>query len=485
MSVITKSVKSILQELDSMKQMKNVKIAQFSFLPKENNLIKESKCYKLSFESVLTKEIEDVARNFSLGDLEIDCGNRKFHTNNNEAYFDSYKFLTTSEQNFTIIISQLRDVRINEDEEYFFRFVQPIQRVLVYHDIYTNCFQTEYSQSSGLMGFDFEKGKVHYFPIEDNEHNHYVVIEPQYSVNLDELFKIQYAIQIGIGLITGVANFDEAYIMAYKDEKYSSLIGTSYTRLRESIRSQYSIFTTNLHSIEYSLKHGKHNGYALNQLREENGKINYGLVDWLHKDFYSTLVFNIYNYPEFARAGAILMEASTRSLDYQAALYAVALETLCTKIQKIKKIKFNPLIEKSIFEKFKAELENQVDKISLQLNIPTDFKDRCKNKLEHVNELSNKEKFLSVINSVGYKVSESDKDAIEQRNRLLHGNLVKHTSDSSKDFDDIFYYSLILHRLCACIMFKYCGFSGYIVNNPVLLDTVPACERKEPVLIRI
>ena len=48
MSVITKSVKSILQELDLMKQMKNVKIAQFSFLPKENNLIKESKCYKLS-----------------------------------------------------------------------------------------------------------------------------------------------------------------------------------------------------------------------------------------------------------------------------------------------------------------------------------------------------------------------------------------------------------------------------------------------------
>lgn len=106
--------------------MKNVKIAQFSFLPKENNLIKESRNYKLSFGSVLTRDIDNVARNFSLGDLEIDCGNRKFHTNNNEAYFDSYKFLTTSEQNFTIIISQLRDVRVNEDEEYFFRFVQPI-----------------------------------------------------------------------------------------------------------------------------------------------------------------------------------------------------------------------------------------------------------------------------------------------------------------------------------------------------------------------
>ena len=247
----------------------------------------------------------------------------------------------------------------------------------------------------------------------------------------------------------------------------------------------YSIFTTNLHSIEYSLNHGKHNRYALNQLREENGKINYGLVDWLYKDFYSSLVSHIYSYAEFARAGAILMEASTRSLDYQAALYAVALETLCTKIQKINKIKFVSLIEKSTFEKFKAELENQIDQLANQLNISTDFKEPCKNKLEYVNELSNKEKFLSVINSVGYKVSESDKDAIEQRNRLLHGNLVKHTSDSSKDFDDIFYYSLMLHRLCACIMFKYCGFSGYIVNNPVLLDTVPACERKEPVLIRI
>lgn len=485
MSVITKSVKSILQELDLMKQMKNVKIAQFSFLPKENNLIKESKCYKLSFESVLTKEIEDVARIFSLGDIEIDCKDTRFHVNNNEAYFEGYKFLTASEQKFTIKISQLKDVRINENEEHFYRFVQPVQRVLVYHDICTRWFKTEYCKSSGLMEFDFGEGKVHYYPIEDKEHNNFIVIEPQYKIKQSELFKIQYAIQIGIGLITGVANFDEAYILAYNDENCTSPIGTSFIRLRESIKSQYLIFTTNLYCIEYSLNQGKRNRYALDQFRDGNGKINHGLVDWLHKDFYSTLVFNIYNYPEFARAGAILMEASTRSLDYQAALYAVALETLCTKIQKIKKIKFNPLIEKSIFEKFKAELENQVDKISLQQNIPTDFKDRCKNKLEHVNELSNKDKFLNVIESVGYKVSESDKDAIEQRNRLLHGNLVKHTSESSNDFDDVFYYSLMLHRLCACIMFKFCGFSGYLVNNPALMDTLPACERKEPALIKI
>ena len=288
--------------------------------------------------------------------------------------------MTASEQKFTIKISQLKYVRINENEEHFYRFVQPVQRVLVYHDICTRWFKTEYCKSSGLMEFDFGEGKVHYYPIEDKEHNNFIVIEPQYKIKQSELFKIQYAIQIGIGLITGVANFDEAYILAYNDENCTSPIGTSFIRLRESIKSQYLIFTTNLYCIEYSLNQGKRNRYALDQFRDGNGKINHGLVDWLHKDFYSTLVFNIYNYPEFARAGAILMEASTRSLDYQAALYAVALETLCTKIQKIKKIKFNPLIEKSIFEKFKAELENQVDKISLQQNIPTDFKDRCKNK---------------------------------------------------------------------------------------------------------
>ena len=111
--------------------------------------------------------------------------------------------------------------------------------------------------------------------------------------------------------------------------------------------------------------------------------------------------------------------------------------------------------------------------------------DRIANRIPNLNEISNNDKFNLVIERLGLRKMVSDDEAIRQRNNLLHGNLVDKTSDDSTDFDDMYYYSLVLHRLCTAILFKYGGYKGYLVNNAVLMDRKVACERREPVLIEI
>ena len=120
-----------------------------------------------------------------------------------------------------------------------------------------------------------------------------------------------------------------------------------------------------------------------------------------------------------------------------------------------------------------------------QFEIDARTSERISNRIGNLNDISNTDKFKLVIEKLGLKTLASDDDAMEQRNNLLHGELVKKTAEDSTDFDDMYYYSLVLHRLCTAIIFKYAGYHGYLVNNAVLMDRKVACERKEPVLIEL
>ena len=113
------------------------------------------------------------------------------------------------------------------------------------------------------------------------------------------------------------------------------------------------------------------------------------------------------------------------------------------------------------------------------------FENRIAKRIPNLNEISNTDKFNLVLERLGLKKMLSDDDAIGQRNNLLHGNLVDKTAEDSTDFDDMYYYSLVLHRLCSAIIFKFAGYNGYLVNNAVLMDRKVACDRRELVLIEI
>ena len=127
MKPIEKKVKSVFTELQYINNIHNVTVPRFPFIPKINKLEKGERKYCLHFNAILNKDIETIAQNFAIGDFEILDGQRSYSIKNNTAYFDGYQFLRRQSQMFSLNISQLHDCKINEQQKYYYRFVQPIK----------------------------------------------------------------------------------------------------------------------------------------------------------------------------------------------------------------------------------------------------------------------------------------------------------------------------------------------------------------------
>lgn len=485
MAAVKKLVEPMFAEIRQMGALENVSIDGLDHIPNVNRITKGERKLLLSFEAVLTKGLYHVVNRPSLGNLMIHSNGHSFEVENNQAYFGGYNFLDTEPQPFKMNINAMRDV--NEHEGYM-RMAIPVSKDYWAHILHTYAIQTEKSLGGGLLMLKFDQGEVHVFCVTDSlSKQQYMVIEPQYVVTKEILFNIHYAVAIGLGFITGTAYFGEAYVLVGNSIKFESFDAVSYYSLRESVHSQYLAFTTNMYWIEMNLKHGKYNNYALEMVTDENGEVKRGLVDWLYDEVYGQVIFNMYQYPEFARAAMILIDGTDKALDYQAAIYAVTLETLCTKLKDIYGMEFGGIInnETGTWTRIRKPMTKTFREKCEAFEIEKSVEDRIANRIPNLNDISNTDKFNLVIDRLGLKKLPSDDDATRQRNNLLHGNLVDKTAEDSSDFDDMFYYSLVLHRLCSAIIFKFAGYKGYLLNNAVLMDRKVACERREPVLIEI
>lgn len=484
MAGVAKKVEPMFSEIRSMVALENVTVRGLDHIPAKNRIVKAERKLQLQFDAVLDKELHEVVKNPSLGRFSIQTDEHSFVVEENQAYFEGYNFLDSNEQTFTINISAMRDA--NEQEGYM-RLAIPIAKSYWVHNLHTYAIQTERSLGGGLMILRFEEGEVHVYNVTDGQtKQQYLIVEPQYVVTQEKLFNIHYAVAIGLGIITGTACFGEAYLLVSKDLVFESYQAISYYSLRETVHSQYTTFTTNMYWVEMLLKMGKYNGYALEMVVDEKGEVKRGLVDWLYVDTYGKIIENMYKYPEIARAAVILLDGTDKALDYQAALYAVALETLCTKLKAVFGLSFSGVIkDKGTWTRIRKPMTKAFRESCSHFGIEKGIEDRISNRIPNLNEISNTDKFKLVIDKLGLKRSPSDDDALEQRNNLLHGELVEKTAEDSTDFDDMYYYSLVLHRLCTAIIFKFAGYHGYLVNNAVLMDRKVACERNEPVLIEI
>lgn len=485
MDDIVKLVKQMFAEINRLCTLADVKVIGINPIPADNRINKGERELQLTFDAKLDRDLHRLAEGFTLSRFTIQSDSRTFAVDDNKAFFKGYEFMTDEVQTFTIAISALRDAK---EHDGYMRLVVPITKNYWVHNLSTASFKTENTWYGGLMRLAFPNGEVQVFMVKDGASNQqYMAIEPQYVVSRDELFNIHYAVATGLGIITGTAAFGEAYVMVSESLDFQTYEAVSYYSMRESVHSQYATFTTNMYWLEMVLRQGANNQYALDMIRDEKGEVKRGFVDWLYPEVYSELIVNMFRYPEFARAAFILMDGSQNALDYQAAMYAVALETLCTKLKEIYKIEYGGIIDnkngdwtrirKTMTKAFREACEaREIDGKTVE---------RIEGRIPNLNDISNADKFNIVLDRLGLNRIQSDIDAISQRNNLLHGNLVSKTAEGSTDFDDMYYYSLVLHRLCTSIIFKFAGYKGHLVNNAVLMDRKVACDRREPVLIEI
>lgn len=187
----------------------------------------------------------------------------------------------------------------------------------------------------------------------------------------------------------------------------------------------------------------------------------------------------LYGNEDLARATLILIESSTMSLDYQGAMCAVALETICSALEDSKG-KFY-MSNDDWKTKVKPSFEDLINSLNDKEIITEAHAANMKNKLNSFNTESNKDKLSLPFRERRYELSKQEKDVINSRNRFLHGHILGDCFEES--FQEVMYASIELQKLCALLLFRESGFNGLIVNNAVLMGLKKAVTAKEPVLV--
>ncbi|REC39780.1 hypothetical protein [Chryseobacterium sp. 5_R23647] len=158
----------------------------------------------------------------------------------------------------------------------------------------------------------------------------------------------------------------------------------------------------------------------------------------------------------------LLLSNSKLGLELQSGAFCISFETICNSISK----KYNSvgpkMIETLQWESLKKDLlavfnNSKLTKEAKQFGI---------NKINNLNQPTNKDKLTLPFKEVGYKLNLSEIKVINDRNLFLHGNL--NVKDSENEIDKLFYTSIMLHRLCCTLILKMCAFDGHIINNIIL-----------------
>ena len=169
---------------------------------------------------------------------------------------------------------------------------------------------------------------------------------------------------------------------------------------------------------------------------------------------------------------------------YQPPFFHVALETITSALIDGTQEVINPPMEKAEYnKKVKPILIEALNGIT---GLPDDAKRIYTLRIENnLNSCANQDKLFKYFASVGYSLTEEDKEAIQKRNSTFHG----HLSDIKKELPDqqwdMFSIALRLHKLCCILLLKAAGYTGRILNNEVIFGVKEACERKDPPYIYI
>ena len=349
---------------------------------------------------------------------------------------------------------QLMDSRWDEKTEYYYRYILPVKdhkwKDLIERPI------SDYLHISpdhvmpiywALVRVDFPReGQIHlYQPYNDTDKSDFLVIESQFPCTHSAMGKYMYPISLSLGLVTSVAPFDYAIVVASKTPEFDGEIMGGIVKLRPTIKSKRRFFTTDIDSLYRSLK-GKAD-YTLHQLCDKNGKAKSRLDPMTEQEF-SALARMLHENRALARAALMLIDSSM-NLECLGAIYAVALETICSVLIEANK-EFLPKHRKKNGEERRRKNE---EKLTEPFKLP----------------------------QIGYELSEEKgKELVDIRNSFLHGGVLGY---SHTEYHKLLYPCMKLRCFCGILLLRYSGYKGPILNNAVEMGLKGAIANKEPLFI--
>lgn len=419
----------------------------------------------------------------SLSELHITLDARQYEAETGDFYIESSKDDLSENGRFTgrIRVNRLVSSAFPKEDKAYFRYFMPIGSVDWNRDIHTYAAFIRSGWTLGLIELKDKDVLLHVYPCSNGEKK-YMAVESLTVITSQQMAEYVYSVALTLGFVTGTIHLGKCYEFSSTEPEFAVNVSMAYHTMRPSSDAGMKIFTTNMYYVRELLKSAKVQLQGKTPLYNAKGEFQEHLQDWLQPDQMQRLFALIHSDAKVARAVVTIIESANFPLEYQASVRAIVLETLAHSIPGPK-----PIPEDELWNQMKADLEGVLAKYTNndqgQQQICGESLTILQKKINSMNNPTNADSLAKPLEDAGYPLSQSDKDALKARNTFLHGGLARGTVE--KQTNEVFYLSLMLHKLACIIILKRAGFNGYILNNPMLYNCEKAVQAGEKALLMI
>ena len=283
------------------------------------------------------------------------------------------------------------------------------------------------------------------------------------------------------GFLEGDLHLNEAYYFSSDSAEFDSNVELFFSSIRDSLLTGYGIFVKNPYSV--FVPFFKNQGKPLDH---DYIKTWYERLLPFDESKFSELAQLFYEYDSLTRAALIILEANTQPLELKAASYCVAFEAVCHTIKNHFGIESPNVIDNTTFNiDVKPSFLLLIDELRANGKVSEKQADILSKKLNNWNQPTNADSLTAPFKKYGYKISEDEFKCIDNRNKFLHGSLPVNKRNEDESVKELYYISMMIHRLIYILFLKMIGYEGYILNYPKLHEHITGKPIVDELIIKV
>ena len=443
-------------------------------VPEGSHVEKVNPGYEISFRRQYDRNLDENFNQF-LEHETFNIGQNPFKIQQHGCHISKWTRYFTQDDEIAVCLTHFNTAGVSPGNSYYQRYIAEISnQSTVTRNIGFGLVSLDRHDCNGSsININGRSFSVCFFSTEEKN---YMAIDSDTKLTEREMREVAFSISVAIGLLTGHLFLGEYWMVASEDKDSRKPLGLFYSTLTPSVKSDYSIFTTNVYSVLIPIAKKID---SVNGEKRALSIINaYKLgcaIDPIHIDVFERIVENFERYESLQRGIYILLTGTQLSLELQPGAFSIALEAICNIAKEVIPSSKSFKVRDEVWEKMLPMLERvSYEQMSDGL-ITQEEHDFFMKKLESLNRPFNSDKLTSLLEHFGYPLTSADYDAIKFRNPLLHGD-IKIKKMKGSDFDNLFFLSLRLHQLCCSIPLLMAGYEGYILNNCKLYGYDTSCK---------
>lgn len=443
-----KSIESLFDEKSYKVSLPNFPLDKCVALSKrnENNDLE----FKFILEEIYGQEyLEDIQKFGVNEEIILNQSGSQFVINSNSAINLSVSI--SQPQVLTLTVKNFQTGKSKSFDDKILRLTMEIDE-----EAPLSLFETELLHISdtttgkGIIEFELNGTSYHLFGHKNDDLNkNYLFIESRQELKLEKFKNDCESILIGFGFITGNYYQNKQYIQVLREDNVILADYTYYEQKQDSIITNVALLDP-------------HRWWQYLDIQKSTDLMEKVPGEFQMK-YFNSLIDAINRNSTLSRTIKLLLEGNQTKVNLlRAGIYSIALETLTNLIYEENEEKINPIEDKKLSKLLQSKFRDTIMEYDSFIG---DYGMKIlESKINDLNRPTNSKKLLRPFEIYGIPLNKEQQKILSHRNKFLHGTAPFNENElDSKEFE-IANISMKLLFLISCLILKYCGYSGYILN---------------------